>query len=331
MFSTILSLTRCRSLMSFRKLQLDKSILKTTSRFGWSQMLLLHIMQPLHCHNQRETTGCFLRPIWTNPRCRCTTTTTNPTSLTSCSQRSDWQVKLSGSHTNFDCAWFLVWLSDRSMHRNARSTSSRSFQSAKQKKFGLQLRTAKPQINKLSCRIGTNWKLRSGIHTGGKQGTHTHTLWRPVADRWPKGSITSCHRKVLPTFLHWSQLCPIVWSTTSTMLLFKRSSLCCIWLNTRKMARCFRRDQANWWTVSTSLHYVKTRLTQLARSSPRWTVRDARGRDRNKFHFDRWLHPPDFIKPTTGRIPGCQRSIIRCILHFCISPILFLSTMAQSS
>ena len=108
MFSTILSLTHCQSLMSFRKLQLDKSILKTTSRFGWSQMLLLHIMQPLHCHNQRETTWCFLRPIWTNPRCRCTTTTSNPTSLTSCSQKSDWQVKLSGSHTNFDCAWFMV-------------------------------------------------------------------------------------------------------------------------------------------------------------------------------------------------------------------------------
>jgi hypothetical protein len=87
-----------------------------------------------------KTTGCLLRPIWTNPRDRCTTTTSIPHSLTS---EADWQNR-------------NVWVTQRfrlclDHGLIDRASNRQSIIPERQTKwFELQLRKTKLQINMLS-------------------------------------------------------------------------------------------------------------------------------------------------------------------------------------
>ncbi len=104
-----------------------------------------------------KTTSCFLKPIWTNPRRWCTTTTRIYSQLVS------WLVNPSVwvTHQFRDSAWIMVWSSDRKLY--ARSTKLAALSrwltipfdrliipERQANRFGSQLRIAKLQINKLA-------------------------------------------------------------------------------------------------------------------------------------------------------------------------------------
>ena len=139
---------------------------------------------------------CFRRPIWTNPRYWCTTKEEQSTKP----DQMQWnQIRLADNtfwvtHQQRFCL-DLVWSIEHDQ-------SVEIIPERQTKRFGIQLRIAKLQINKLAL---PESQITFVLRLCCRDKIWEHAT-RSYSCCWPNRTSCKCcdHSLLLPTFLHWS-------------------------------------------------------------------------------------------------------------------------------